>query len=69
MEQGEGMRPDTSTLTSDDLMRAYVKSGLRRIGVSYQKAVMQQSTYLALRITALIMSRKDQQSGNLGKPC
>lgn len=60
------MRTDTSTLTADDIRRAYVHSDLRRVGVSFQKALAQDSTRIALRVLAAAMRKTEHQKD--GKP-
>ena len=61
------MRHD-NTLSTDDLMRAYVKSGLRRIGVSYQTAVMTPCIAIALRNTTAAMRKQSNSSNSAPQP-
>jgi hypothetical protein len=48
-------------INADDLLKAYVLAGLRRIGISYAKAIMTPSINMALRCTATAMKRKHGQ--------
>lgn len=47
-----------TTPTADELKDAYKCADLRRIGVSYQKAVMTDAIRIALRITAIALRNK-----------
>lgn len=52
--------------TADEFRMAYVACKLRRIGVSLQKALSTPSTRASLRMTAIVLSKKEQQKH--GKP-
>lgn len=49
-------------ITADDLTAAYKRSELRKLGISYQAALMTPSLRIALRGTALALQKKN------GKP-
>lgn len=51
------------TPTADELKEAYKCAQLRRIGVSYQKAIMSPAIRIALRITAIAIRNKQAVKG------
>ncbi|MDO9052919.1 MAG: hypothetical protein Q7U37_03170 [Gallionella sp.] len=46
------------TPTAEEMKDAYKCAQLRRVGVSYQKAIMTDSIRIALRLTAIAMRNK-----------
>jgi hypothetical protein len=49
--------------TADELKIAYKYAQLRKVGVSYQKAIMTPAIRIALRITAIAMRNKQAVKG------
>lgn len=53
------MASNACGITADDLYKAYVLARLRKLGISYQTALMTPSIRIALRGTALALQKKN----------